>query len=126
MKTLLLAALLGAGLAPTALRIHPGSHVHSHLLIEAGKQFILGGGQPGSFTVVGQNNGPVAVEVLERPLGGPTLWRARLEPGQRARLKFGPGITALVRNTSARQAVLDVDVFNGQGLTMTYESAPRK
>lgn len=120
MKNLLLAALtsLGLTLAPAKL--------HSHLLIDAGKQFLLGGGQPGAFTVKGQNVGPVAVVVREEPRTGPAIARGTLAPGTTARLKFAAGSTARLSNLGARQAVLELDVTGDVAqLRMTYEPIQR-
>ncbi|GAA4359562.1 hypothetical protein GCM10023185_26270 [Hymenobacter saemangeumensis] len=102
------------------------SNLKSHLLVDAGKQFALGGGQPGSFTVAGRNSGPVPVEVAERPRSGAVVSRGTLAPGQRARLRFAEGSTALVVNRSARQAVLDLTVRGDtRALQMVYEPASR-
>ena len=95
--------------------------VHSSLLIEPGKQFILGGGQRGAFKVVAKNTGPVPVEIRERPLGGGTFGKVTLAPGQRGTLKFADGSVAVLLNPSAVQATLDLTISGGQNLGMTYE-----
>lgn len=120
MKAFFIAALasLSLTLAPTKL--------HSHLLIDAGKQFLLGGGQPGAFTVRGQNVGPVPVDVREEPRSGPAIGRGTLAPGATARLKFAAGATARLINRGTKQAVLELDVTGDTGqLRMTYEPAQR-
>lgn len=114
---LLLLALALAGLAA------PRGDMHSHLFIEPGKQFILGGDQPGAFRVKGRNVGPVPVEVRERLRTGQLLHRAVLPPGAQARLAFEVGSTALLRNASTRQAVLDLDISGSHPGRMTYEPA---
>jgi hypothetical protein len=96
--------------------------IHSHLLIEAGKQFILGGGQPGAFRVVAHNVGPVPVEIRERPRGGGIFGKITLAPGQRGVLRFADGSTAVLLNPSPKQAVLDLTVSGDtKQLAMTYE-----
>ncbi len=100
--------------------------INSHLLIEAGKQFVLGGGQRGAFRVKGTNSGPVAVRVVERFAAGDTLSRGVLPPGGKADLTFTTGSAALIVNLSAtRQAELDLRVTGAtQALGMTYEGLP--
>ncbi|MDO7851961.1 hypothetical protein [Hymenobacter convexus] len=96
--------------------------IHSHLLIEAGKQFILGGGQPGAFRVVAHNVGPVPVEIRERPRGGGIFGKTTLAPGQRGVLRFAEGSTAVLLNPSPKQAELDLTVSGDtKQLAMTYE-----
>jgi hypothetical protein len=110
MKTFVLAALASRGLtlAPAGL--------HSHLLIDAGKQFLLGGGQPGAFTMKGQSVGPVPVGVREEPRSGPAIGRGTLAPGATARLL----------NLGAKQAVLKLDVTGDTGqLRITNEPTQR-
>ncbi|MDO7877111.1 hypothetical protein Q5H93_20365 [Hymenobacter sp. ASUV-10] len=120
MKNLLLAALASLSLAAAPATLH------SHLLIDAGKQFLLGGGQPGAFTVQGRNVGPVPVAVREEPRTGPAIGRGTLAPGATARLKFAAGSTARLINLGTKQAVLELDVTGDTGqLRMTYEPAQR-
>ncbi|MBJ6109564.1 hypothetical protein JAO73_11105 [Hymenobacter sp. BT523] len=96
--------------------------IHSHLLIEAGKQFILGGGQPGAFRVSAHNVGPVPVEIRERPRGGGIFGKTTLVPGQRGVLRFAEGSTAVLLNPTSKQAVLDLTVTGDtKQLAMTYE-----
>ena len=111
MKTLLLAALLLSTAAP---RPAAPAAIHSHLLLNPNEQFILGGDQPGAFRVAAHNTGPVEVEVRERRRDGQLRVRAVLSPGQRARLDFGTGATALLRNQAARQAVLELAVTGSE------------
>ena len=114
------AVLLSAALT---LALSPKSTIHSHLLIQPGKQFLLGGGQAGGFRVTGRNVGPVAVEVLERPRRGPAVARGRLLPGQRVALSFADSSAAVISNASTRQAVLDLTITTSSHLSMTYETA---
>ena len=97
--------------------------IHSHLLIDAGKQFVLGGDQVGPFRVSARNSGRVPVLFLERPRQGPGVERGRLEPGQSARLNFGAGAAVLVRNLGRERPGLDVDVKGPSNSRMTYEPA---
>ena len=97
------------------------SGIHSHLLIEPGKQFVLGGSQPGTFKVVARNVGPVPVEFKERPRGGGIFGRSTLAPGQQATLRFLAGSTALLLNPSGQQAELKLHVTGDTRLSMGYE-----
>lgn len=82
--------------------------VTSHLNIEAGKQFVLGGQQRGAFRVAVHNTGPVPVSVGERLTDGTVREMGRLEPRQSTRLAFAAGSAALVRNLGQSGAELDV------------------
>ncbi len=113
-------------LALTSTLLAAPISLHSELFIEAGKLFVLGGGQAGAFTVAGKNVGTVPVEVQERPLSGPTATRGTLAPGQRARLTFAPGSAALLLNPSAENAHLSLDVTGStRALGMTYEATKK-
>jgi hypothetical protein len=94
----------------------------SRLLIPAGQEFLLGGGQAGGFTFVGTNVGTVAVQAQERTSDGQTLARGVIAPGQAVELQFGPGSQALLYNGSGTQARLKTDVsrLNPRELGMTY------
>ena len=83
-------------------------NITSHLNIEAGKQFVLGGQQRGAFRVEAHNTGPVPVSVGERLTDGTVRELGRLEPRQSTRLAFAAGSAALVRNLGERGAELDV------------------
>ena len=120
MRTFLLPPLLALGLLATPAA---AQRIHSHLFIESGKQFILGGDQPGAFRVQGKNTGPVPVEVRERLRDGHLLPRAVLPPGEETTLHFKAGSAALLRNTSTRRAVLDLDITGSHPGRMTYEPA---
>lgn len=95
--------------------------IHSNLLIEPGKQFILGGDQPGAFRVSAKNVGSVPVEIRERPKGGGTFGKVTLEPGQSGTLKFAAGSTAVLLNPSATKANLKLTITGDTNLNMTYE-----
>jgi uncharacterized membrane protein YphA (DoxX/SURF4 family) len=103
-----------------------GNGLNSDLTIEPGKQFALGGGQPGAFRVVARNKGKVAVEIKERPRGGGIFGKATLAPGQRATLRFLPGSTALLLNPSGQNARLDLHVTGDTNLSMGYEANGKK
>lgn len=117
MRTLLLtpAALL--------LALLPWGGISSHLRIDVGQQFVLGGQQRGAFRVAARNSGPVPVSVAERQPDGTVQERGRLEPGQRTQLAFGAGSAALVRNLGPRQAEVDVKISGSASFNMgmTYE-----
>ena len=94
----------------------------SDLYIEPGKQFALGGGQPGEFKVVARNVGTVPVEFKERPRGGGIFGKTTLAPGASGTLRFAPGSTALLLNPSKVQARLKLRVTGDiKTLSMTYE-----
>ena len=96
--------------------------IHSSLLIEPGKQFILGGDQLGAFRVAAKNVGSVSVEIRERPKGGGTFGKVTLQPGQSGVLKFAAGSTAVLLNPSATKANLDLTITGDtKQLGMTYE-----
>jgi|GEM_PF-1290972 len=97
------------------------AHLRSNLIIEPGKQFVLGGGQRGAFKVAARNLGKVAVEFKERPAGGGIFGKATLQPGQRATLRFGAGSTAVLLNPSSQSANLDLIVKGDTNLSMNYE-----
>jgi hypothetical protein len=103
-----------------------GNGLNSDLTIEPGKQFALGGGQPGAFRVVARNTGKVPVEIKERPRGGGIFGKATLAPGQRATLRFLPGSTALLLNPSSQNARLDLRVTGDTNLSMGYEANGKK
>ena len=93
----------------------------SGLIIEPGKQFVLGGGQPGAFRVVARNVGKVAVEFKERPRGGGIFGRATLQPGQSATLRYLAGSSAVLLNPSEQPANVNLHVTGDTRLSMTYE-----
>lgn len=120
MRTLSFIFLLVTALAVSATV----QGIHSHLLIDTGKQFVLGGDQFGGFRVAARNSGPVAVLLLERPITGAVRERGRLEPGQAATLSFSARSAVLVRNLGSQRAELDVDVKGPVNSKMTYEPNP--
>lgn len=95
--------------------------LNSDLFIEPGKQFALGGGQPGAFKVEARNVGKVPVEIKERPRGGGIFGKTTLAPGARGTLRFMAGSTALLLNPSAVQAHLNLKVTGDTNLAMGYE-----
>ena len=95
--------------------------IRSNLLIEPGKQFILGGNQQGAFRVSAKNVGTVPVEIRERPQGGGTFGKATLAPGQSGVLKFAAGSTAVLLNPSGTKANLTLTITGDTKLGMTYE-----
>ena len=96
--------------------------IRSNLLIEPGKQFILGGDQRGAFKVAAKNVGTVTVEIRERPQGGGTFGKVTLAPGQSGVLKFAAGSTAVLLNPSRETANLTLTITGDTKLGMTYES----
>ncbi|TGE29109.1 hypothetical protein [Hymenobacter metallicola] len=95
--------------------------LNSDLFIQPGKQFVLGGGQPGAFRVAARNVGKVAVEFKERPRGGGIFGRATLQPGQAATLRYMAGSTAVLLNGSAQTANVKLRVTGDTNLRMNYE-----
>ena len=119
MKTFLI--FLGCWL-PLFASALPAGNLQSDLFIEPSKQFVLGGGQPGEFKVVAKNVGPVPVEFRERPKGGGIFGKGTLAPGQRAVLRFAAGSTAVLLNSSPKQAHLYLTVTgDNKQLRMEYE-----
>ena len=94
----------------------------SRLLVPAGQEFLLGGGQSGGFTFVGVNVGAVAVQARERTRTGQMLERGFIVPGQTVELQFGAGSQALLFNNSGTRARLKIDasLLNPRELGMTY------
>ena len=84
--------------------------ITSQTVIDAGKQFVLGGSQRGAFRVAAHNVGPVPVSVAERHPDGTITERGQLAPDGRATLDFGRGAAALIRNLGERQAKLDFKI----------------
>ena len=119
----LLAVLVLA--APLRAATPPASR--SRLLIPAGQQFELGGGQARAFRFVGENVGPVAVQIFEMMADGRTVARGTIAPGQSVALLFGAGSQALLLNRSTRRAKfrIDASLLNPRELRMTY-STPGK
>ncbi|MCB2379119.1 hypothetical protein LGH70_16075 [Hymenobacter sp. BT635] len=96
--------------------------IKSDLLIEPGKQFVLGGGQPGAFRVAARNVGKVAVEFKERPRNGGIFGKATLQPGQSATLRYMAGSSAVLLNPSAQRANVNLHVTGDtNNLSMNYE-----
>ena len=114
LAVLVLATPLRAATPPAASR--------SRLLIPAGQQFELGGGQAREFRFVGENVGPVAVQVYEMMADGRSIARGIVVPGQAVALLFGAGSKALLLNQSARRAKfrIDASLLNPRELRMTY------
>ena len=100
------------------------NNIHSHLLVDVGKQFVLGGEQVGTFRVSARNSGPVPVLLLERSGDGVIVTRGRLEPGQSARLTFAAGAAVLVRNLGLQRAEIDLDIKGPSKSKMEYEPVP--
>ena len=113
-------ATLGVVAALTATAA--AAAINSNLYIEPAKTFVLGGGQPGAFTVSGENKGAVAVEILAQEDGSATFI-ARVAPGERFEQDFARGEAALLRNSSEReQAHVKVRVTGyTRSLGMRYE-----
>jgi hypothetical protein len=121
MRTLFLALLLATACCATAAVFMP-SGIRSHLLIDAGKQFVLGGDQVGPFRVSARNSGRVPVLLLERANDrSAPVERGRLEPGHSAQLRFGAGAAVLVRNLGRERAEIDLDIKGPSNSKMVYE-----
>jgi hypothetical protein len=96
--------------------------LRSGLIIEPGKQFVLGGGQRGAFKVVAHNVGTVPVEFKERPRGGGIFGKTTLAPGAKGTLRFLAGSSALLLNPSTQQAKVDLNITGDTQLSMGYEA----
>ncbi len=117
---------LVALLALPLLAARPVGDIGSVTFIPAGKQFVLGGGQRGAFAVVADNIGPVAVEIRERPAGGGIFGKAVLQPGEKGKLRFLAGSTAVVLNPSRREAKLSFFISGDtKNLGMGYEAVQK-
>lgn len=92
-----------------------------NLLIEPGKQFVLGGGQLGGFQAEAHNVCTVPVEVRERPRGGGIFGKTTLAPGAWGAVRFMAGSTAVLLNPSAQQANINLKITGDIKLSMTYE-----
>ena len=99
----------------------------SRLLIPAGQEFLLGGGQAGGFTFVGTNVGAGAVQARERTRDGQMLERGTIAPGQAVELQFGAGSQALLLNNNSTQARLKIDagLLDPRELGMTYRQGSK-
>ncbi len=76
-------------------------------LIGPGRTFMLGGEQKASILVRGSNPSTVSVRLLRSSRGRETVLRD-VPPGARFSERFGAGETVLFRNTSRRQASIDI------------------
>lgn len=98
--------------------------IHSHLLIKANEQFVLGGNKHGQFKVKAQNKLDVAFDVAERYADGRVVVLTTLKKGDVVKHTFAANVTALFINRSDKQAEADVHITGDVGLDMTY-SAPQ-
>lgn len=112
----------GSVTAPALLPSRGATAGLAQLLIPAGRECLLGGGQAGGFTFVGTNVGAVAVQVRERTRDGQTRERGLIAPGQAVELQFGAGLQALLFNNNGSQARLKIDagLLDPRELDMTY------
>lgn len=119
-------ALMGALMLTAAAPAAQAGTINSNLEIEAGQTFELGGGQEGGFVVTGTNTGPVAVVVLGKAEGKAAAERGTVGPGGKVDASFGPGETALLRNTSDQQtARLKLKIAGDtSSLGMNYSGNP--
>lgn len=100
------------------------SVLQSALIVQPGKQFELGGNQQGAFTIKARNVGDVAVELSERRADGQTVALGRFAPGDRQTIRFAAGSAALVDNSTAKAAQLNLTVTGDKNLSMR-ERTPR-
>lgn len=94
----------------------------SQTYIEPGKAFLLGGGQPGAFSVAGRNAGDVAVSVF-RDSSGTRDSVTTLAPGASIDAVFPAGSMAVFRNSSPTKGAQLVITVRGDvsNLGMRYE-----
>ena len=121
-KPSLYAAALGLAAVAAVSATAAAAAISSNVYIDARKTFVLGGKQPGAFSVKGQNKGSVRVEVLAQADGAAILV-ASVEPGQKFDYDFAKGEGALLRNTSTQaRAHVKVRVTGAtKNLGMGYE-----
>jgi hypothetical protein len=123
MRLLLAALLVATAAGGSAIATQS---FQSTTFIEPDKAFLLGGGQPGAFTVTGRNAGPAAVTVfVER--NGQRDSVTTIAPGAKVDAEFPKGAMAIFRNQSSRESAVLKVTLRGQtsGLGMRYEAARR-
>ena len=76
--------------------------ISSNVYIDPAKSFVLGGAQPGDFTVRGTNRGDVQVEVYVRD-GDEDRLISTIAPGERFNAGFLEGEGAILKNTSSSE-----------------------
>nr|WP_298928725.1 hypothetical protein [uncultured Erythrobacter sp.] len=121
-RAAILGSVLGLGVIGAFAATNTAAAISSNVYIDARETFVLGGKQPGAFTVKGQNKGKVTVEVLAQSDGDATLI-ATIAPGERFKQGFAKGEGALLRNTStdARAHVKVRVTGTTKNLGMGYE-----
>lgn len=97
-----------------------GCSLTSALTVPPGKQFALGGNQNGAFTVRLKNVGEVPVVIRERRADGQQVTLGTFQPGDGQIVRFAAGSTALVDNSSAKQARVDLVITGDTNLSMKY------
>lgn len=123
MRIPLLTALAAFASATTARDLQV---LKSTTYIEPAKSFLLGGGQPGRFTVAGKSVGRTDVTVFVERAGRRDSI-ATLTPGKKVDAEFPAGSMAVFRNESnGVSAELALEVRGKiDGLGMRYEPARR-
>jgi hypothetical protein len=98
-----------------------GCTLHSVVAIDAGKQFVLGGGQTGLFRVEAENVGKTSVQIFQRVGLGEQKIMATLAAGQKGTVVFSNGSSAILLNQGNEQANVKVKVTGKTNLGMRYE-----
>lgn len=103
------------------------STLSSTTVIEPGKAFRLGGGQPGAFNVQGTNTGSVPIVVFAE-IAGRRDSITTLAPGAPVDASFPASAMAVFKNTSAsRTATVAIKVTGDiSSLGMSYEPNARR
>lgn len=127
--TLALVMVLGfvgcAGQGKNGVLEVPGrkADLTSDLKIEAGKEFLYGGGKDGSYLVSVENVREPGL-VIVAMVGDARKEIARVANGQKAVHRFGDGETAVIVNTSTtKEARATVRVWGATDVGMRYEPA---
>lgn len=101
------------------------STLQSDLTVQPGKQFVLGGNQPGAFNVRASNKGQVPVTLSERRANGQLVSLGRFAPDQVQTIRFAAGSAALVDNPSDQAARLDLTVTGDKENLTMQERTPK-
>ena len=95
--------------------------IQSEIAISPGEEFVLGGNQPGSYSVELSNSGTVAVRVsAEGGEPGDPKELATLDPGQELSHRFLDGEAAVLANLGASEASLAAKIYTARSLNMGY------
>lgn len=112
------AATVGDGKTPSG-----SPNLTSNLQVEAGKEFLFGGGMNGAYTIDAKNEGSVALRIAALA-GDKRTEIVELQPGERAVHKFADGEIAVVMNTSPKvNGRATLRVWGKVNVGMRYQDA---